>query len=130
MTATAMEEDVFTGKMDFALWRKMLNFAVPHKGKIFGLLAAGMTISLADMLLPYLTGRIVDEVTLRGASARLGKFILAYAALVACFASFIFTMIMLAGGSRYPSVTTSAGPASTSCNACRSHFTTASPSDG
>ncbi len=34
MTATAMEEDVFTGKMDFALWRKMLNFAVPHKGKI------------------------------------------------------------------------------------------------
>jgi ATP-binding cassette subfamily B protein len=97
MTAPAMEEDVFTGKMDFALWRKILKFAAPHKGKILALLAAGMTTSGADVLLPYLTGRIVDKVTSHGPSTRLGVFIPVYAILVVCFASIIFTMIMLAG---------------------------------
>jgi ATP-binding cassette subfamily B protein len=97
MAALAMEEDVFTGKMDFALWRRMLRFAVPHRRKIIALLAAGMTISGADMLMPYLTGRIVDEVTAQGAAMQLGHFMLIYGVLVVCFAAFIFTMIMLAG---------------------------------
>ncbi len=60
-------------------------------------MAAGIIISCADMLMPYLTGRIVDEVTLRGPATRLGNFMLVYGALVICFASIIFTMIMLAG---------------------------------
>jgi ATP-binding cassette subfamily B protein len=97
MTALAMEEDVFTGRMDFALWRRMLKFAVPHRRKIFSLLAAGIMISCADMVMPYLTGRIVDEVTARGASARLGHFMVEYGVLLVCFPAFIFTMIMLAG---------------------------------
>ena len=41
MAAPTMEEEIFTGKMDFALWRKMLHFARPHKSKIFALMSLG-----------------------------------------------------------------------------------------
>ena len=51
MTAHAMEEEVFTGKMDFALWRKMLPFALPHKRKIFALMTLGAVVSLFDVAL-------------------------------------------------------------------------------
>ena len=44
MSAQAMEDEVFTGKMDFALWRKVVRFAVPHRRKIYALLALGALV--------------------------------------------------------------------------------------
>ena len=63
MSTSLMEEEVFTGKMDFALWRKMLKFAIPHKTKILSVMVLGATIAGFDMSLPFLTGRIVDTVS-------------------------------------------------------------------
>ncbi len=92
-----MEEDVFTGKMDFALWRKMLRFALPHRAKIFAVMGLGAGVSAFDMCLPFLTGRIVDAVTERGASAELRNYILIYAAVILGFSVCIFTFIAVAG---------------------------------
>jgi ATP-binding cassette subfamily B protein len=97
MTAHAMEEDVFTGKMDFALWRKMLKFAIPHKQKLFAVMALGMTVSCWDLLFAYLTGWIVDSVTAQGSSAHFAHFMLAYASVIVVFVSCIFSFIMIAG---------------------------------
>jgi len=96
---SAMEEDVFTGKMDFALWRKMLRFALPHKGKIISVMILGATVSLCDIALPYLTGRIVDTVTARGKAVEFSPFILRYLAVLIGFVSCIFGFIMIAGRS-------------------------------
>ncbi len=92
-----MEDDVFTGKMDFALWRKMLKFALPHKGKLLAVIAVGALVSSFDMCLPFLTGRIVDAVTTYGANARLGKYIFAYALVIAGFVGCILSFIAIAG---------------------------------
>jgi ATP-binding cassette subfamily B protein len=97
MAAQSMEEDVFTGKMDFALWRKMLRFAGPHKRKIFAVMAFGSAVSLCDMSLPYLTGRIVDAVSMHGPAAHLGKYMLAYCGVIVGFVTCIFSFIMIAG---------------------------------
>jgi ATP-binding cassette subfamily B protein len=97
MSAAAMEEDVFTGKMDFALWRKTLKFARPHKGKILSLMLLGATVSFFDMCLPYLTGRIVDAVSASGAATRLLPFMLVYGAIILGFSGCIFSFVMLAG---------------------------------
>ena len=97
MTTLAMEEDVFTGKVDFALWRKMWRFARPHRSKLFTLMALGFIVSWADMALPYLTGRIVDAVTLQGANLHLRRFLLAYAGVILWFITCIFSFIMVAG---------------------------------
>jgi ATP-binding cassette subfamily B protein len=92
-----MEEDVFTGKMDFALWRKMLKFAVPHKSKLYAVMTLGMTVSCLDMTLAYLTGWIVDSVTAQGTAAHFSHFMLAYAGVIAIFVSCIFSFIAIAG---------------------------------
>jgi ATP-binding cassette, subfamily B, bacterial len=97
MSTHTMEEDVFTGKMDFVLWRKMLRFALPHKGKILGVMSLGALVSCFDMCLPYMTGRIVDTVSTNGASTDLHKFMLVYGCIVIGFASCIFSFIMIAG---------------------------------
>jgi ATP-binding cassette subfamily B protein len=92
-----MEEDVFTGKMDFALWRKMLSFALPHKGKIFAIMGLGALVSGFDLSLPFLTGRIVDAVTVQGARADLRIYMLAYGTVILCFSTSILGFITLAG---------------------------------
>jgi ATP-binding cassette subfamily B protein len=97
MTAYAMEEDIFTGKVDFALWRKMWRFARPHRRKLFTLMTLGCVVSGADVALPFLTGRIVDAVTAQGAGVHLGRFMLAYAGVILWFVTCIFSFIMIAG---------------------------------
>ena len=97
MSANTMEEDVFTGKMDFALWRKMLKFALPHKGKILGVMALGAIVSGFDMSLPFLTGRIVDAISAQGSSADLREYMLIYAGVIVGFIACIFGFIMIAG---------------------------------
>jgi ATP-binding cassette subfamily B protein len=92
-----MEEDIFTGKMDFALWRKMLKFALPHKAKILAVMTLGAAISVLDMCLPFLTGRIVDAVSARGAATELWRFMIAYAAVILAFSAIIFSFILVAG---------------------------------
>jgi ATP-binding cassette subfamily B protein len=92
-----MEEDVFTGKMDFALWRKMLMFALPHTGKIFALMATGALVSAFDLCLPFLTGSIVDAVTSQGASAHLRKYVFIYVGVIMGFSACIISFIALAG---------------------------------
>ncbi len=87
-----MEEDVFTGKMDFALWRKMLRFALPHKGKILSVMALGASVSCFDMCLPYMTGRIVDTVSVpQGAAADLHRIHIASMAASSSASSRVFS---------------------------------------
>jgi ATP-binding cassette subfamily B protein len=95
--ATTMEEDVFTGKFNFALWRKMLVFALPHKGKILGLILVGGLVSGCDLCLPFLTGRIVDAVSSQGASVHLGKYMLIYGMVILGFFTCVMSFICLAG---------------------------------
>jgi ATP-binding cassette subfamily B protein len=92
-----MEEEVFTGKMDFALWQKMLKFALPHKKKILGVMLFGASVSAFDMCLPYMTGRIVDAVSTHGSSANLRPFIFEYAAIIIGFCTCICSFILVAG---------------------------------
>jgi ATP-binding cassette subfamily B protein len=97
MAAQSMEDEVFTGKMDFALWRKMLAFAIPHKRKIFTVMGFGLACSFFDITLPVMTGRIVDEVMKHGGSAHLARFMVEYACIIVVFMSCIFGFILAAG---------------------------------
>lgn len=97
MSAVTMEEDVFTGKMDFALWRKMLKFALPHKGKILSIMALGALVSSFDMCLPLLTGRIVDAVSAHGAQTNLRPYMIAYGLVILGFFGCVFSFIVIAG---------------------------------
>jgi ATP-binding cassette subfamily B protein len=97
MSAHTMEDEVFTGRMDFALWRKIVKFALPHKGKIMSIMSLGAVVAGFDMCLPFLTGRIVDAVTAHGAATQLRPYIFIYAAVIVGFCTCICSFILVAG---------------------------------
>jgi ATP-binding cassette, subfamily B, bacterial len=97
MSGYAMEEEIFTGKMDFALWRKMARFALPHRSKIIPMMLLGAVVAGFDIILALMTGRIVDAVTAHGRQTHMGIFMFEYACIIAGFVTCIFSFIMIAG---------------------------------
>jgi ATP-binding cassette subfamily B protein len=75
----------------------MLQFALPHKGKIFVVIALGALVSCFDISLPYLTGRLVDAITIGGVSTDLRKFIFVYAGIIVGFCACVICFIAVAG---------------------------------
>lgn len=94
---TAHEEEVFTGRIDLAVWRKILAFARPYRRQLLLLSASGALVAGLDVLFPYLTGRIIDEVKAAGPDARLAAFTSWYGTAIVAFAACVFAFIIFAG---------------------------------
>ena len=131
MSASPMEEEIFTGKMDFALWRKMLRFAIPHKTKILSVMALGALVPCFDMCLPFLTGRIVDTVSAQVHRRNCGNTCSFMRRSSSRFARCICSVHRgCRADDRCRSAMTFARPASTSFSGCHTPITTAKPSGG
>ena len=91
------DEDAFHPRINFALWRRTLEFARPYRWHLFWLSVQAVLCAACDATLPWLTGRFVDEITKQGAAARLLPVELAYAGVVVLLATCIFAFILLAG---------------------------------
>ncbi|HVT81968.1 MAG TPA: ABC transporter ATP-binding protein [Phycisphaerae bacterium] len=94
--AQDMDEDTFTGKIDWALWRRTVQFARPYRWHVAGLMSIGATCAVWDAMLPRFTGRMIDAITASDA-AGLRHVMYEYIAVVAAFVLCIFTFILLAG---------------------------------
>ncbi|HEV8608195.1 MAG TPA: ABC transporter ATP-binding protein [Tepidisphaeraceae bacterium] len=91
------EEDPFHPRIDWALWRKILIFARPYRRLLLVLSILGGLCAGCDVLLPWLTGRLIDLIKLDGASAPVFRYGFAYLSAVAILASCIWTFIVVAG---------------------------------
>jgi len=91
-----MEEEVFTGKLDWKLWRKTATFAKPYRKHIALLISIGALVSLLDTALPWLTRNMIDAIT-RSDSTGLRLQLYAYAAVVIVFVLCINAFILTAG---------------------------------
>jgi ATP-binding cassette subfamily B protein len=91
------DEDAFQPHINFALWRKTLMFARPYRKHLLALSVVAILCAAADVLLPWLTGRLVDEITSHGRSARLAGIEATYCAIIIGLAICIFFFIVLAG---------------------------------
>ena len=90
-----LEEDVFTGRIDLALWRKILVFARPYTKLLVALGSIGALVAVFDVRFPLITASIIDGLYKReqtGADPRLGAYLAFYCALVACFAVCIWAL--------------------------------------
>ena len=79
-----LEEDVFTGRIDFSLWRKILVFARPYRKLLIALASMGGLVAVFDVSFPLITGSIIDHLKLHetsGANPRIGSHLLAYGAI-------------------------------------------------
>jgi ATP-binding cassette subfamily B protein len=96
----ALEEEVFTGKIDYALWRKILTFARPYKKHLLFLATFGGLVGVFDMSFPLINGAIVDALRAHektGADPHIGRYLALYLVLIFSFAATIYTFIIVAG---------------------------------
>src|SRR4051794_30028 len=96
----ALEEEVFTGKIDYALWRKILTFARPYKKHLLFLATFGGLVGVFDMSFPLINGSIVDALRAHektGADPHIGRYLALYLVLIVSFAATIYTFIIVAG---------------------------------
>lgn len=96
----ALEEEVFTGRIDVTVWRRILRFATPYRKYLITLCALGMMTGVFDMALPLITAAIIDGLRAHestGADAHLWRPFTTYLITIVLFSLTIFTFIIVAG---------------------------------
>ena len=91
------DEDAFQPRINLELWRGMLRFAGPYRWHLLALSLIAIVCAACDVVLPWATGRFVDEITRHGGAARLGNIELIYCIVIATLGVCICTFIILAG---------------------------------
>ena len=96
MTSYQDDDDLQHSHLDAALWRRMLAHARPYRRSLVGLGFAGMTVAVCDVLLPRVTGAVIDS-TVSGAGRSIGTYGAFYLALVVLLALMVWFFIVMAG---------------------------------
>ncbi|CAN5583727.1 ABC transporter ATP-binding protein [soil metagenome] len=95
-----LEEDVFTGRIDLALWRKVLVFARPYRKLLKALIAVAGVVALLDISFPLIVGWIINGLYRQeqtGADPHLRAYLIVYVSLIVTFAICIWGFIILCG---------------------------------
>ncbi|HRK29706.1 MAG TPA: ABC transporter ATP-binding protein [Tepidisphaeraceae bacterium] len=94
--ASELEEEDFKGQqINLALWRKLAKFVFPFKRKVAGLVLLAVTLSVCDVALPFITGKVIDAI--RTPDGALARWAIAYVATCALLSVCVFLFILAAG---------------------------------
>jgi len=89
------DDDVQSAGLNAALWRPMLAYARPYWHSFAGLGLAGMAVALCDVLLPRVTGVVIDSAV--SGAGRIGLYGAFYAGLILLLAFMVWLFIVMAG---------------------------------
>jgi len=89
-------EDEFKPRLDFGLWRRIFQHALPHRKILIRLCTACVIIAAADASFALVTKWVIDDATLNG-GAHLLRYALVYAAVAAALSTGVWTFIVMAG---------------------------------
>lgn len=92
-----LEEETFTGKFDFSLWKRLVYFAKPYTRWIAGLMTLGMMVSAFDVAHPLFAKAIINHLESGGDARGLALIVAGFALTSACFALTIWGFIVAAG---------------------------------
>ncbi|HAA57775.1 MAG TPA: ABC transporter ATP-binding protein [Myxococcales bacterium] len=79
------------------VWKRMLPHALVYRAHLIWMGVAGIFLALLDTLFPWMTGKMIDEVTKVGLSQSLRQYGIGYAVMVVMFALSVWFFIWLAG---------------------------------
>ena len=97
MSQYFQEDDNYQGQLDFQLWKRIAQHALPYRRPLFGLCFFGMLLAGIEIAFPLVTAGLIDEAISNGVTDVLWWYIAAYAVLCAGFAVFVWTFIVFAG---------------------------------
>ncbi len=91
------EDQLYKKKFDLGLWKRLLKYAKPYRGRFVLLAAIMMTVGSVDAIFPYMTKIAVDEFMTPRKSVGLGGFALFYATAAFVQAFLVWFMIRIGG---------------------------------
>ena len=83
-------------RLDLGLWRQMLDHARPYRRSLTGLALAGLVVAAIDVLLPRVTGAVIDD-AITGGGERIWIYGGVYVGLVVTMSLMIWVFIVFAG---------------------------------
>ena len=92
------EEDVFSERLDFTLWRNLFRHALPYKRLLVPLGISAVGIAMVDASFALVTKWAVDDVVANGSEQTFGPHIAVYVTLVVLLSLGIWLFINAAGG--------------------------------
>lgn len=96
MAAHELEDDTFSGRLNLALWRKVLAFAWPHRGKVAAVAGLGIVLAGFDIAVGRLTGAVVDAAKSANPD-EIRRVFLGYGLLMVAFVAGIYAFIRVTG---------------------------------
>jgi len=97
MSKVEHQEEEYRRRLDVALWRKAMRYVVPYRRPLAGLAVSGLVIAAIDVLLPRVTGLVIDQAVGGGLGAALTGYCIAYFLLVSLMAFLIWFFIVMGG---------------------------------
>lgn len=94
---TQLEDDTFTGKIDFSMWKRIFAFAAPYRRHMALLITLGILVAGFDIGITLFNKVLIDAVKNGATRAELTRNFLLYAAMMIAFAASIWGFIMTAG---------------------------------
>lgn len=94
---TQLEDDTFTGKIDFSMWKRIFAFAAPYHRQMALLITLGILVATFDVGITLFNKLLIDAVKDGATRSQLLRDFLLYAAMMGAFAASIWGFIMTAG---------------------------------
>ena len=91
------DDDDYRAKLDLSVWAKVTAHARPYRWQLAGMAACGLAVAAIDVLIPLMTGWLIDAAIAGAVGERLLTYGLGYAALFAVLAACVWAFIVLAG---------------------------------
>lgn len=94
---SVQQEQEYSKKFDFGLWRKLFKYMIPYKKQMIGLGFVMIGVAGIDVLFPLMTMYAIDNFAASGSLNNMKYFAMGYAALVAVQAVNVYLLIAIAG---------------------------------
>jgi ATP-binding cassette subfamily B protein len=97
MSREELHEEEFKSRIDPALWRRILAHARPYRGWLAAMGILGIVMAAGDVILPRVTGLIIDEAMHGGGATAVRTRVWQYLAVVTGMGILVWAFIVVAG---------------------------------
>ncbi|MBC8214359.1 MAG: ABC transporter ATP-binding protein [Candidatus Marinimicrobia bacterium] len=97
MKEKAQKETEYTKRFDFAVWKKILKFAIPYRKFMVYLALAMMSVAGVDIVMPMLTRYVIDNIVATGEMNRIVPFAILFLSIILLQSFNVFFFIVMAG---------------------------------
>lgn len=97
MAVDALQEEEFTGQINWSRWRQFVRHARPYAKFVWALVAIAVLVGAGEGVFTLITWGLINEVAAHGKKAQMAPYVAAHATLTAGFCACICAFILLAG---------------------------------